>query len=181
MDLPQFRYHPDPIRSGSVVESQEMCKSCGQSRGYIYAGPVYSEEELDDAICPWCIADGSAHKKFDAEFVDSNGFRDGVPESVMEEISQRTPGFNAWQTEEWPACCNDAMAFLMPTGIEEIRKDMYEVEGAVMGYIVQEMQISGGAARKLLESLRKDESGQPTLYLFQCLHCQRHGFHIDWV
>ena len=88
MILPAFRYHPDPIRSGSIVESGEVCRCCRQNRGYMYAGPVYAEEDLDDAICPWCIADGSAHTMFDASFVDTEAFSEGAPESAMEEISR---------------------------------------------------------------------------------------------
>jgi uncharacterized protein CbrC (UPF0167 family) len=67
----------------------------------------------------------------------------------------------------------------MPAGIQEIRKELYQVEGALMGYIVHDLHISGGAARSLIESLSKD--GQPTLYLFQCLHCQAYHFHVDQV
>ena len=48
-----------------------------------------------------------------------------------------------------------------------------------MTHIVQEMGISGGAARRLLESLHKDTG--PTAYAFRCLHCNRHHFHIDYV
>ena len=61
--LPVFLYHPDPIATGSIQPSATPCKVCGQARGYIYTGPVYTEirNRLDDAICPWCIADGSAH------------------------------------------------------------------------------------------------------------------------
>lgn len=177
MDLPIFRYHPDPIRSGSIVESDVECECCGKSRGYVYDGPVYAEEAPDDAICPWCIANGSAHKKFKAEFVDTEAFEDGTPDAAVKEISQRTPGYSAWQSEQWPCCCGDATAFLRPTGIQETRKDCYEVEGHLMTHIVQELHISGSAANRLLESLSKD--GQPTLYLFQCLHCQRYRFHMD--
>ncbi len=80
-ELPNFRYHPDPIRSGAIAASQAVCKSCGQARGYIYSGPVYSEMDgLDDSICPWCIADGSAAAKFEAVFVDVNSIADAVPE-----------------------------------------------------------------------------------------------------
>ena len=50
-----------------------MCVCCGERRGYIYAGPVYSERELSDSLCPWCIADGSAHSRFGAEFTDAAG------------------------------------------------------------------------------------------------------------
>jgi uncharacterized protein CbrC (UPF0167 family) len=176
MELPTFRYHPDPIASGSVIQSDNTCRSCGQSRGYIYTGPVYSEEELDDALCPWCIADGSAHRKFEADFMDSAAFSGDPPEEVMEEIVERTPGFSTWQSESWPCCCDDAAAFIGPAGIKELRSQM-EMEGNIMSYIVHEMGISGGAARRLAESLHKDQG--PTAYVFQCLHCRRHLFHID--
>lgn len=176
MELPNFRYHPDPVSSGSVVESAERCRCCGKNRGYVYAGPVYSEEELDDALCPWCIADGAAHRKFDATFVDWEAFGEDVPSGVVDEIAERTPGFNSWQGEQWPSCCGDAAAFVAPAGIQELRARQ-EMEGSVVTYIVQEMGISGGAAMRLLNSLKKDKG--PTVYVFQCLHCRRHLFHID--
>ena len=101
MELPRFKYHPDPVATGSVVESDQSCLSCGRSRGYIYQGPVYAESDLANAICPWCIADGSAHEKYDAEFVDAAGVGDygswePVSSSIREEVSFRTPGFNGW-------------------------------------------------------------------------------------
>jgi uncharacterized protein CbrC (UPF0167 family) len=97
MDLPVFTYHPDPLASGSVAASDTPCTCCKARRGFIYTGPAYCEAELDDAICPWCIADGAAHKAFDASFTDPAGFPDGVPPDVVDEIAYRTPGFNSWQ------------------------------------------------------------------------------------
>ena len=102
MTLPSFKYHPDPISTGSVVKSRTECVCCGQVRGYIYVGPVYAEEEYDECICPWCIADGSAHKKLDAEFTDEDGIGNygewgKVNKRVREEVVYRTPGFDSWQ------------------------------------------------------------------------------------
>jgi uncharacterized protein CbrC (UPF0167 family) len=78
--LPVFRYHPDPVRSGSIKESASVCKSCGRARGFIYVGPVYAEaDDLDDRFCPWCIADGSAAAKFDAYFTNVEEIADEVP------------------------------------------------------------------------------------------------------
>jgi uncharacterized protein CbrC (UPF0167 family) len=89
VSLPDFRYHPDPIRSGSIVLSEERCRCCRKARGYIYTGPVYSEEDgLDDQLCPWCIADGAAHRKFDATFIDPEAFADGMPQAAMDEIER---------------------------------------------------------------------------------------------
>jgi hypothetical protein len=179
MDFPVFRYHPDSIASGSIVASEQECRCCGRNREYIYAISVNAEEELSEAICPWCIADGTAHAKFDATFVDPNAFDEAVPESVVEEITQRTPGFASWQSERWPGCCKDATAFLMPAGIKEIRTQCYELEGTLMSHIVYDLQISGGAATRLLNSLDRDKG--PTACVFRCLHCQRHHFHIDYL
>ena len=176
LNLPEFRYHPDPVRSGSVVESTDACRCCGERRGYVYTGPAYTEQDLDEALCPWCIADGSAHRMFDVTFVDSEALAD-VPERILREVSERTPGYHAWQGEQWPSCCGDATAFLGPVGIEEIRSRYRELEGSLLAHIVHQMQISGGGAARLLEALRRDAS--PTAYLFRCLYCQQYRFHID--
>lgn len=179
MNLPVFRYHPDPLRSGSVIASPKKCRCCKQARGFIYTGPVYSETDLDDCLCPWCIADGKASQKFDATFMDTEAIAEGAPESAVTEICERTPGYNSWQSGYWPVCCDDATAFLMPAGIAEIRAQCHELEGEIMSHIVHGMEISGGAATRLLNSLQRDAS--PTLFVFRCLKCERHHFHIDYL
>src|SRR5579859_6777644 len=98
-DLPRSPYHPDPLQTGSVVRADVPCVCCGQKRGYIYVGPVFANEELNEQLCPWCIADGSAHERFDASFVDEDGVGGygqwpRVPRSVVEEIAFRTPSFS---------------------------------------------------------------------------------------
>src|ERR1700744_1794087 len=112
MSLPEFRYHPDPIATGTVKASDVKCVCCDLARGYIYTGNTYSEEDLEDAVCPWCIADGSAAEKFDAMFSDDSPLLDAdMPEAVVEEVTRRTPGFTSWQQEVWLCCCDDACAF----------------------------------------------------------------------
>ncbi|MCU9953286.1 CbrC family protein [Burkholderia pyrrocinia] len=34
MSLPAFRYHPDPLATGSVIRSDARCMCCGDARGY---------------------------------------------------------------------------------------------------------------------------------------------------
>jgi uncharacterized protein CbrC (UPF0167 family) len=165
------------VASGSIIVSDAQCRCCRQARGYIYTGPVYSATELEDAFCPWCIADGSAHREFDASFVDNEAFALDVPEPVVGEISERTPGYDTWQSQEWPACCNDATAFLGPAGIVDIRTSYRDLEGSVLSHIIYNMSISGGAATRLLESLNR-ETG-PTAYIFKCIGCGEFQFHID--
>ena len=179
MDLPSFRYHPAPLASGSVVPADAECVCCRQRRGFIYAGPAYSESELDDALCPWCIADGSAHRTFDATFADPAGFADDIAREIVEEIAFRTPGFNAWQQERWLACCGDAAAFVEPIGHAELTLRYRELEGALMMYIVHELEISGAAAVRLLRSLDRDRG--PTAYVFSCRHCDNKPAYIDFL
>src|SRR5260221_6696437 len=116
-ELPEFLYHPDPIGTGSIVVSEAVCLACKQARGYIYTGPVYSEEDLVNCLCPWCIADGTAHERFNASFTDEEGIGDygvwdEVSDSVVETVAFRTPGFSGWQQEKWWTHCGDAAAFV---------------------------------------------------------------------
>jgi uncharacterized protein len=179
MNLPIFKYHRDPIQSGSIVESKKACECCGEARGCIYTGPVYCEEDLDDAICPWCIADGSASRKFGATFVDEAALPDDLTEAVVEEVARRTPGYNAWQGERWFSCCKDAMTFLEPIGVRELRERYREQEYSVVGNVVYDLHMSGGAAIRILESLQRDSG--PTAYVFQCSHCGNYQTFVDGV
>lgn len=176
-ELPVFRYHPAPVDTGSIIESKAPCAVCGERRGFVYSGPVYAEGDFEDAICPWCLADGSAHETLGATFVDSEAFAADTPDRVIAEICERTPGYAAWQAEEWPSCCGDAAAFIGPMGIAEIREKHRHLEGFVLGQIIHGLGISGGAATRVLESLRRDTS--PTAYLFRCLHCEEPLVHVD--
>jgi hypothetical protein len=62
-----FRYHPDPVATGEVVASSEECSVCHIARGFVYVGPIYAIDQVE-GVCPWCIADGTAAAKLDAEF-----------------------------------------------------------------------------------------------------------------
>jgi uncharacterized protein CbrC (UPF0167 family) len=172
MSLPAFRYHPNPIATGIIKPSDATCLCCDQSRGYIYTSHAYCEDELEEALCPWCIADGSAHSKFDAEFTDSAGIggyspRVPVPQSVIEEVAFRTPGFSGWQQEQWPACCNDAAAFLGCAGRAELERQWPDAIEAVRA----ETGLSGEEWQQYFGALHIEHG--PTAYVFRCLHCAR--------
>jgi uncharacterized protein CbrC (UPF0167 family) len=90
-ELPQFRYHPEPLATGEIEPSEDECLNCGQRRGYLYVGPVFAEKEIVDELCPWCIADGSAAARFDAcrfcgrfFFLILGGFLADVAETLPE-------------------------------------------------------------------------------------------------
>src|SRR5262249_13519113 len=100
MGFPAFKYHPDPVATGAIVESDASCACCGQARGFAYEAAVYGEKEIDGALCPWCIADGSAAKKLGVSFSDEHGLLEaGLAKSIVEEVAQRTPGFLSWQQD----------------------------------------------------------------------------------
>jgi uncharacterized protein CbrC (UPF0167 family) len=112
MELPTFKYHPDPLATGAVeLNPDAPCLSCNRKRGYIYAGPAYSERfhYLSGHLCPWCIADGSAAKQFGAVFTDTGTL--DLSAAICTELETRTPGFNSLQQESWLTCCEDAAAY----------------------------------------------------------------------
>jgi uncharacterized protein CbrC (UPF0167 family) len=184
--LPTFKYHPDPLKTESIIESDTVCKACGQARGFIYTGPVYAEDDLDDSLCPWCIADGTAHSKFEATFTDAAGIGgygewEEVPANVIAEVSERTPGFLGWQQEQWFTHCNDAAAFLGRVGYKELKRygaqalDEFREATEIEEEDDEDEEESDGNG--LLHHLDKD--GSPTGYLFKCLHCGKYGGYTD--
>lgn len=170
------------MTTGSIFESDAVCHCCGRARGYVYAGAPYTEHDLpDDSLCPWCIADGSAHKEFDAEFTDIDGISAELPEDVVQELVERTPGYNSWQGQVWPDCCGDAAAFMGVLGnkeIQEAQRHGEELKQPLLEYIRETLGYEGPAAALLLNTLHRDRG--PTAYLFECLHCRRRIFHIDF-
>jgi uncharacterized protein len=176
MTFPLFRYHPDPIASGSVAESETQCLCCEQKRGFIYTGPVHAEDTLEKKICPWCIADGQAAEKFEAVFTDKAGIgADELAVETQEKVARRTPGFASWQQERWLSCCNDAAAFLGPMGYEELKKFGPEAAAAVK----EHCGLEGDEWLNFLRSLKRDEA--PTAFVFQCLHCSAIRAYTDCV
>jgi uncharacterized protein len=167
--LPTFRHHPDPIATGSIVKSDERCECCGRARGFKYQGTAYGERDLD-AICPWCIADGTAHEKFGAEFTDRDGIGDhgswgSVPDAVADEIAFRTPGFSSWQQERWWVHCNDAALFLGPVGKDQLQEYGPDAVAAIRA----ECGLEGDDWQQYFDALDKDRG--PTAYVFRCRHC----------
>ncbi|MEL6149822.1 MAG: CbrC family protein [Chloroflexota bacterium] len=181
--LPTFRYHPDPIKTGSIVPSENACRVCGRKRGYIYAFSVYGPIETEDLaqhLCPWCIADGSAHEKFDISFVDylcnSHIAVPQIPSHVFDEIRFRTPGFAGWQSECWWTHHDDGAAFLGVMGFKELSAIGDDAVDAIRRSIDF---LSGDDREEFIRGLHVD--GGSSAYLFQCLHCQMYGGYVDFL
>lgn len=174
--LPEFPYHPDPLATGVIIPSDTTCVCCDQARGYIYTGPVYAVEDLDDVLCPWCIADGTAAERFKASFT-GGPLVDDVPPEVLSAVDTRTPGFTAWQEPHWLFHCGDGAAFVGLAGARELDAhpdalEMLRQEATGWGQPPEEVD-------QYLKSLDKDD--QPTAYLFRCRVCAKHLAYSDFT
>jgi uncharacterized protein CbrC (UPF0167 family) len=183
MDLPLFKYHPDPVATGSVEIRNARCACCGEDREAVYVGSVYAEANLDESICPWCIGSGLAHERFEAEFTDRAAVggddldsRNPVPQEVTEEVAYRTPGFSGWQQERWLVHCGDACAFLGPAGKREL--GAYGSED-LLESIRADAEMDESEFQDYLDALDRDSG--PTAYVFRCLHCGRHLGYSDFT
>jgi hypothetical protein len=172
MELPVFKYHPDPVRTGSIEKKETGCPVCGQKRAYVYVGPFYSIEDAE-GICPWCIADGSAAKKYDGEFQDSGSVEAPVDESALDELVHRTPGYLAWQQEQWLVHCGEPCIFTGYAGWKELQEmgidvaeDLHRLS-ADYGLTMQEF-CSGLANNGTFQG-----------YLFQCGRCGKYRLTAD--
>ncbi|MBX2998102.1 MAG: CbrC family protein, partial [Caldilineaceae bacterium] len=147
-------------------------------RRYCYVGPVYAVADSDRRICPWCIADGSAHKKLGASFTDEcsigGGVWDEVSAEVIEEVAYRTPGFCGCQQEQWWTHCRDAAQFLGRAGRSELEKFGLQAIAAIK----KDAGLSDGPEwDRFFAELDKD--GSPTAYVFRCIKCGALGGYQD--
>ena len=173
--LPAFKYHPDPLATGSIVPSDASCACCGQVRGYIYAALFYARTSYRRRICPWCIADGSAAQTLEGCFVDDHPLLEaGLSAEAVDEVILRTPGYNSWQQECWLTCCGDACEFH-----GDARKEELEVldETALVRALKDFEQVLPHW-RKLVEAYRP--GSEPAIYKFVCRHCGESRYGLDF-
>jgi uncharacterized protein len=179
MSSPSFRYHPDPIATGSVRPSDAACRACGRARGLIYTGPVYGgEEDYDEAICPWAIADGTAYDGLDVRFADPRGVGgygewERVTATVAEEVAYRTPCFIGWQQKRWFTHCGDSAEFLGVAG----RPGLEAFGAEAIATIRQECGYEGKEWNSYFRALDRDHG--PTPYVFRFRHCGKLGGYSD--
>lgn len=164
--LPSFRYHPDPLATSAIEARKIECACCGQARGFVYVQPVYGTSDLDEKLCPWCIADGSAASKLGVSFSDPQPLQKaGVAQDVLDEVSLRTPGYSCWQQEEWLAHCNDACEF-HGDALEEDIEDASEATKADWRQHYGLTEKDWARATKGYEP-----AGDSAFYKFVCRHC----------
>lgn len=162
--IPSFKYHPDPIGTGAIAVSDQVCECCGKARGYIYKASFYAADEID-SICPWCIANGSAARKYDGMFCDDYPLtKAGIDSAIVDEVTLRTPGFETWQQEVWLTHCSDACAYLG----DATKADLVGVTQGE-GLIVDGPDWAADDILKMTEYY--EPKGSPAFYKLQCIHC----------
>lgn len=165
-DLPLFRYHPDPLATGAIEARQVQCACCGQVRGFVYVQPVYATSDLDEKLCPWCIADGSAAGKLGASFSDAHPLAQaGLAQEIVDEVSLRTPGFSSWQQEVWLAHCNDACEFRGDASVQDVDRASEATKA--------DWRQHYGLSEKDWARATADyePAGDNAFYKFACRHC----------
>lgn len=202
--IPDFTYHKDPLFTKTIYQSQKPCICCSKNPGYLYRGETFSSvvsigEDDDGEICPWCIHDGSANKKWDVSFTTAFISKGGktyyedkaseiLPDSIRDVISYRTPAPLTWQSPYWWVHCHDAGVFLGRIGEDFLEKELQLPEKS-KSYISEiESQLYDGFPASdsfhlqllypYLSQFNENIAGV-TVYLFQCRHCQAFGGYWD--
>ncbi len=165
MQLPHFKYHPNPLKTGMVGPSTKTCECCRQARGYMYTGHVYSSQEVE-FICPWCIADGSVALQMDGFLNDAAPLAAaGLSDEIIAEVEFKTPGYECLQQDSWMVCCGDACEFHGDASSADIR-NLGDPELAVLS---KETLFPLEFLQELCPLY--EPGGSPAFYKFICRHC----------
>jgi uncharacterized protein CbrC (UPF0167 family) len=164
--LPSFKYFRDPLAHGCIETSAEACGCCGEKRGFIHSAGMFTRQDPEPRVCPWCIADGRAAAKFTGSFNDGP---DRPKDSCTgaEEVMTRTPHVTSWQDWFWPVCCDECCIFLGDVTGKVLLKSRNEAAIDACLAALEEWNFDGTE-----EELRAiAPGGDPALYLFQCSRC----------
>lgn len=175
--LPEFKYHPNCYELGIFTKVQEgeepvECMCCNKKVDLYCDIMMYSVEDID-CLCPQCIADGSAAKKFDGSFIQDSENEIDDPQKT-EALFNRTPAYANWQGEFWLTHCNDYCKFIGYVGIKELT-EMGIAEEVIKDY--EENADFPYSSDLIRASLHKQ--GNLAGYLFQCLHCNKYRLWVD--
>jgi len=174
MELPIFKYHPDPISTGAIEKTEDECQCCGKCRGYKAASTIYAADSVE-TICPWCIADGSASAKFNGVFSDSDPLlTDGIDQEIVKEVCERTPSFISWQQERWLSHCNDACEFHG----DATKADLETLSGDALKEFLSTEYIEEDTWPNMLANY--EEGGDLAIYKFKCRVCRENRFYADY-
>lgn len=94
---------------------------------------------------------------------------------MVDEVTLRTPGYVSWQQEVWLACCDDACAFHG----DATRSELSALDRNALAEQLAEWGIDIGFWKKILANY--EPGGNPAVYRFQCLHCGKNRYGLDFT
>ena len=171
--LPTFRYHPDPLGTHAFLQGEPReGQCCGKMTDTWYEQPFFSMDDVD-VLCPQCISDGTAARKFDGDFIDAASADKVSDPEKLEELIHRTPSYCGWQQEYWLAHCDDYCEFLGYVGWDDLVKMGIDKECEQ----TYRKDVCFFDLETVKENMVNDGSMQG--YLFRCLHCGKHMIYAD--
>lgn len=171
-EFPVFKYNSDPIGNRVIVQRTARCPVCNEKTEYVYEGPFYSIEEVEN-ICPWCIKNGNAAKKYDGEFQDPASCEEVDKSEYLDELVHRTPGYMGWQQEVWLSHCGDFCTYIGNVGWKEIEHMNDELEDD-LNEIMKNYRLTKDDLKKFLVN-----NGSLQGYLFKCVVCGKYRITSD--
>jgi uncharacterized protein CbrC (UPF0167 family) len=165
---PEFFYYPDAVADGRIERSGDPCTACGRRRGWISTALLYTASTPDDPVfCPWCIADGTAVRRFGGTF---NEIDDPIDPDVAAAVTERTPSFEAWQDWSWPTHCGRPAIYRgQPTG-SQLRANP-EALAAFLDLLAEEVDWSHDEA--FMAQFMDGLGGSQAAYRFECPACSQ--------
>lgn len=176
--IPKFKYHLYPLDTFGLEQDRNpvVCECCNRETRVYYNSPYYPENTDLEYLCPHCIADGSASKKFRVTFQDL-ALCDGLEDKEkLEELCTRTPGYISPRQAYWLAHCNDFCTLLADISNWDQLK-AYGLEAEVETDWVANREIRVKDVRNIKKHLTLN--GKYNGYLFRCLHCGKHRLYVD--
>ncbi|WP_075833301.1 CbrC family protein [Deinococcus marmoris] len=168
----EFHYYADPTGDSVFEQTSIVCSACGKHREWKYQGVFYSIHD-DLVICPWCIADGLAAKKFDGEFQEADFAETASRDSVLA-VRTRTPSVATWNPIFWPDHCSECCQY-----IGDLRNhwSVEIIESATAQADIRAIaEITRMTTGEILEWAKR---GAIYLRLFQCVQCGNYRLALD--
>jgi uncharacterized protein len=183
--LPHVKYHPDPIRTGAIVEGAITCNICVKERNFRYDGPfhdAYFNTYYDVPICPWCIADGSVAAKYDGWFqLDYPDYLNGThvgSKAATGELCRNTLGHKSIQPAYWLVHCDDYCAFIDYVGWQKIEDLVPQIRDDIKRMVGSDTMVTV-TLDTYRDELSRLGNGAYWGYLFRCLTCGQPRFYAD--
>ncbi|MFA6916767.1 MAG: CbrC family protein [Parachlamydiales bacterium] len=183
--IPVFKYYAFAELNNEIENTSEPCDCCKKSLGYLLKNPILTKDEEEKVVCPWCVSNGKAAKKFKVNVNRAEIANEETIENhqAIDELRKNTPSFIAWQGDVWLTHCNLPCKYIGRVGWAEIQTLYPQLEIGEITYsfkgapTFQPVEKTSDQKEFLISSLRRE--GSCTGYLFQCITCEQYKMYFD--